>query len=104
MVENYCQAKSVIKRKYFCSTIESVYNRAMSEGYISTSDAAERLGITRQRVLQLIERGQLPASKFANVYMIRVADLELVKDRQPGRPPKAQQPTQAKAKRGRKGA
>lgn len=59
-----------------------------AEGYISTSDAAERLGITRQRVLQLIERGRLPASRFANVYMIRVDDLKLVEDRQPGRPPK----------------
>jgi excisionase family DNA binding protein len=61
----------------------------MSEGYISTADAAERLGITRQRVLQLITHGQLPAQKFANVYMIREADLHLVQVRTPGRPPKA---------------
>ena len=59
-----------------------------AEGYISTTDAAERLGITRQRVLQLIEAGRLPASLFANVYMIRESDLKLVEDRQPGRPPK----------------
>jgi excisionase family DNA binding protein len=59
-----------------------------AEGYISTTDAADRLGITRQRVLQLIEAGRLPASLFANVYMIRESDLKLVKDRIPGRPPK----------------
>jgi excisionase family DNA binding protein len=59
-----------------------------AEGYISTTDAAERLGITRQRVLQLIESGRLPASLFANVYMIRESDLKLVEDRPPGRPPK----------------
>jgi excisionase family DNA binding protein len=58
------------------------------EEYISTTNAAEHLGITRQRVLQLIEAGRLPAKLFANVYMIRTEDLRLVEDRQPGRPPK----------------
>jgi len=60
-----------------------------AEGYISTTDAAARLGITRQRVLQLIEGGRLPASLFANVYMIREADLKLIGTRTPGRPPKS---------------
>jgi excisionase family DNA binding protein len=59
-----------------------------AEGYISTTDAAEKLGITRQRVLQLIESGRLPASLFANVYMIREVDLKLIEDRPVGRPPK----------------
>ncbi len=57
------------------------------EEYISTTDAAAHLGITRQRVLQLIEAGRLPAKLFANVYMIRVNDLSLVEERTPGRPP-----------------
>lgn len=69
-----------------------MYNAAMSEGYISTADAAERLGITRQRVLQLIAHGQLPASKFANVYMILESDLRLVEHRPPGRPVKPTAP------------
>ncbi len=60
-----------------------------NEGYISTTDAAAKLGITRQRVLQLIEKGRLPASLFANVYMIREADLKLIETRTPGRPPKS---------------
>jgi excisionase family DNA binding protein len=64
-----------------------------AEGYISTSEAADRLGVTRQRVLQLIEGGRLPASLFANVYMIREADLKLVQDRPPGRPPKSKAAT-----------
>jgi excisionase family DNA binding protein len=69
--------------------------RGMSAaGYISTTDAADRLGITRQRVLQLIVAGRLPASLFANVYMIREADLKLVEDRSPGRPPKAKTSTE----------
>ena len=60
-----------------------------TEGYISTNEAADVLGITRQRVLQLITSGRLPAEKFANVYMIRRADLRQVEERTPGRPPKA---------------
>ncbi len=59
------------------------------ETYISTTDAAEQLGITRQRVLQLIEAGRLPAKLFANVYMIRRDDLQKVEARTPGRPPNA---------------
>ena len=68
-----------------------------AEGYISTTDAAEKLGITRQRVLQLIESGRLPASLFANVYMIREADLKLIETRTPGRPPKSAPGTQKRA-------
>lgn len=56
--------------------------------FISTTEAAEQLGITRQRVLQLIEGGRLDAKKFASVYMIRRASLANVEDRKPGRPPK----------------
>jgi excisionase family DNA binding protein len=74
-----------------------------SEGYISTTDAAERLGITRQRVLQLIEKGRLPASLFANVYMIREADLKLVQDRPPGRPAKPKTNGSATSKPKKKG-
>lgn len=50
--------------------------------------AAEKLGVTQRRVIALIEKGKLPAEKFANVYMIDEKDLELVKDRKTGRPPK----------------
>ena len=73
-----------------------------AEGYISTSGAAGRLGITRQRVLQLIEGGRLPATMFANVYMIRESDLKLVKDRPAGRPPKPKASGTGKKKGGRK--
>lgn len=62
-----------------------------AEGYISTNEAAGVLGITRQRVLQLIASGRLPAEKFANVYRIRRSDLRQVAERTPGRPPKAAQ-------------
>ncbi len=58
-----------------------------ADEYISTNDAAQHLGITRQRVLQLIKHDRLKAEKFANVYMIRRTDLAAVEDRPQGRPP-----------------
>lgn len=70
------------------------------EEYISTTDAAEKLGITRQRVLQLIDDGRLDAKKFAGVYMIRRASLANVEDRKPGRPPKAKIETSKAGKKG----
>jgi excisionase family DNA binding protein len=63
--------------------------RMVEEEFISTTEAAKQLGITRQRVLQLIEDGRLDAKKFANVYIIRRASLSNVEGRKPGRPPKA---------------
>jgi excisionase family DNA binding protein len=59
------------------------------ENYITTNEAAGVLGVTRQRVLQLIQDGRLKAEKFANVYMIRRGDLEHIEERPMGRPPKA---------------
>ena len=73
------------------------------EEFISTTEAAELLGITRQRVLQLIEDGRLDAKKFASVYMIRRASLVNVEDRKPGRPPKGKTETASK-KASNKGA
>jgi excisionase family DNA binding protein len=60
-----------------------------TDEYLSTNDAAQHLGVTRQRVLQLIKGERLRAEKFANVYMIRRSDLAAVQDRPLGRPPKA---------------
>ncbi len=67
--------------------------------YITTNEAADVLGVTRQRVLQLIQDGRLPAEKFANVYMIRPADLSNIEGKPMGRPPK---PKAAPAKPARK--
>lgn len=58
------------------------------ENYITTNEAAGALGVSRQRVLQLIADGRLKAEKFANVYMIRRADLDHIEERPMGRPPK----------------
>jgi len=55
---------------------------------VSVTEAAERLGVTRGRVAQLISSGRLPAAKVGHIFVIRVQDLKLVKDRPPGRPSK----------------
>jgi excisionase family DNA binding protein len=57
--------------------------------YISTTQAAEKLKVSRRRVLALIAEGRLPAERLGREYLIRPKDLAKVKDRKPGRPPKA---------------
>lgn len=60
------------------------------EGYITTTEAAGRLGISPARVRQLVLRGDLPTTKVGPLNMVKVADLELVRHRPAaGRPPKA---------------
>ncbi len=55
---------------------------------LSVKESAELLGVNRQRVQTLISEGRLPAQKIGNSYVIKESDLEFVKDRQTGRPPK----------------
>ena len=55
---------------------------------LSVKQVAEILGVNRQRVQQLIESERLPAEKVGTYYVIKESDLELVKDRKPGRPAK----------------
>lgn len=54
---------------------------------ITTTEAANRLGISPRRVQALIKAGRLPATKLGRDWMIRAQDLKLVEDRKPGRPP-----------------
>jgi excisionase family DNA binding protein len=55
---------------------------------LSVIETAERLGVSRWRVNQFINVGRLPAQKIGRSYVIKESDLELVKDRPTGRPPK----------------
>lgn len=55
---------------------------------LSVKQAAESLGVNRQRVQQLIESKRLPAEKVGAFYVIREIDLDLVRERKVGRPPK----------------
>ena len=56
--------------------------------FLTTLEVAEKLGVTRRRVLALIESRRLPATKFGRDYMIREKDLKLVENRKVGRPRK----------------
>ncbi len=57
---------------------------------LTVKQAAQILKISDRRVRQLILEGRLPATKFANAWMIKKKDLEKVQDRKPGRPKKRQ--------------
>jgi excisionase family DNA binding protein len=53
---------------------------------LTTQEAADRLGISRVRVHQLIREQRLPADKKGRDYFIEEKALRLVCDRKPGRP------------------
>ena len=76
------------------------------EGYITTTEAAQRLGISSARVRQLVLSGDLPVTRFGPINMVKERDLDLVRHRRGvGRPPKAknvQASTKSKKKNGKK--
>ena len=53
---------------------------------ITTKEAAKELGVTMRRVQALIKAGRLPAQKMGRYCIIRMADLDKVRVRKPGRP------------------
>lgn len=55
---------------------------------LTTREVAERLNVSMRRVLALIEVGRLPSQQFGRDHLIKEADLKLVENRKPGRPPK----------------
>jgi hypothetical protein len=76
----------------------------MSSDFVSVNEAAEIKGVTRQRILQYINDGRLPAQKFADVYMIRRQYLDAVELKPPGRPRKGQAEKGSKQGSKKKGA
>lgn len=61
----------------------------MLKGYLTTKEAAGRLGVSVGRVQQLIAAQRLSAIKVGQTNLVKESDLQLVRDRQNGRPPKA---------------
>lgn len=57
---------------------------------IGTAVAAERLGVSPDRVRALIKAGRLPAKKLGRDWFIDPKDLKLVAIRKPGRPKKGE--------------
>jgi excisionase family DNA binding protein len=64
----------------------SSYNSEMD--FLTTNEAANKLGVKVRMVQLLIQTGRLPATKFGRDYMIKEADLKLVENRKVGRPKK----------------
>jgi excisionase family DNA binding protein len=63
-------------------------SRGMAEpsDLVGTSKAAELLGVSQNRVRQLINSGQLPANRVARTFVIRRADLDAFAALPRGRP------------------
>ena len=55
---------------------------------LTAKQAAQILGVDSSRVRVLIREGRLPAQKIGRDWIILKPDLELVKNRKPGRPKK----------------
>lgn len=60
---------------------------------VTTKQASEILGISRRRVIALIEQKKLKAEKFGSVYSIDRADLRSAAKRRNGRPTKRSEET-----------
>ncbi len=54
---------------------------------LSTAEVAAHLGVTRQRVLELIGEDRLPALKVGRAYVVRAGDLSSLSIGKAGRPP-----------------
>ena len=55
---------------------------------LTTKEAAKELRLSVRRIQALISAGKLPAQKIGRDWIIRKADLDLVRVRKPGRPSK----------------
>ena len=58
------------------------------EGFLTTKEVAERLGVSVGRVQQFIYEGRLPATKVGQTNLVKESDLKLVENRKSGRPKK----------------
>ncbi len=60
------------------------------KGYLTTQEAAEKLGVSVRRVVALINSRNLPSTRIGRSHVIKESDLKLVANRKPGRPTKEQ--------------
>jgi len=74
------------------------------EKWLTTKEAAEKVGLTYVRINQLIKSGELPAEKRGRDYFVREADVDRLKDRpeRRGRPPKPKEDKGSKKIGGKK--
>jgi excisionase family DNA binding protein len=76
-----------IKLLALTNSYKDAINNCMN--LLTTKEVSKRLGVTVTRVQAMISSGRLPAAKIGRDYIIQEADLKLVADRKPGRPPQA---------------
>jgi excisionase family DNA binding protein len=58
---------------------------------LSTAEVAAKLGVTRQRVLELITKDRLRAKKVGRAYVVRSKDVSAFSRLKVGRPSKAEE-------------
>jgi putative molybdopterin biosynthesis protein len=54
-----------------------------SKDWQTAAEASERLGISRQQLYRLIDRGQLPAYRIGRLIRLRVPDVEAYRREHP---------------------
>ena len=54
--------------------------------WLTTKEAAEKLGVSIRRVQAMVTQGRLPAEKFGRDYKIKESALSIVEKRKTGRP------------------
>ncbi|MGH9943617.1 MAG: helix-turn-helix domain-containing protein [Pyrinomonadaceae bacterium] len=69
----------------------------MSASLLTTSEAADRLGLTIRAVQKMIENGRLEARKVGRDYLIDPGALENIPKQMAGRPPKSSTPAPKRA-------
>lgn len=57
---------------------------------LTTTEAATRLGVTRDSVVKWIQKGHLKAEKHGRDYVVQASDLEQFERRPVGRPRKGE--------------
>jgi excisionase family DNA binding protein len=55
---------------------------------LTTTEVAKRLAISAARVRQLIYAGRIPSVKIGNANVVDEKDLDMIRERNVGRPPK----------------
>jgi len=56
--------------------------------FLTVSEAAQELGLSIYRIHDYIQDKRLPAEKLGSQYVIKRGDLDLIRIRKVGRPPK----------------
>lgn len=75
-----------IRRALYRSTVRPRTAADSELRLLGTAEAAERLGVSTNRVRQLIATRQLPAVKIGRNFVLKVEDVEAFLRQPPGRP------------------